>query len=36
MELTVGEKLVGIDFNVGNRGDVADCKNRFAFAIKQL
>ena len=36
MELTVGEKLVGVDFNVGNRGDVADCKNRFAFAINQL
>ena len=36
MELTVGEKLVGIDFNVGNRGDVHECKNRFAFAINQL
>ncbi|PHO20813.1 hypothetical protein CQR79_05310 [Aggregatibacter actinomycetemcomitans] len=33
---THGEKLVGIDFNVGNRGDVHDCKQRFAEAINQL
>lgn len=27
--MTRGEQLVGIDFNVGNRGDVHDCKNAF-------
>lgn len=36
MGLTLGEKLVGVDFNVDNRGDVTECKNRFAFAINQL
>lgn len=34
--MTRGEQLVGIDFNVGNRGDVHDCKTRFAQAIDQL
>lgn len=34
--MTRGEQLVGIDFNVGNRGDVHDCKMRFAHAINQL
>lgn len=34
--MTRGEQLVGIDFNVGNRGDVHDCKLRFAQAIDQL
>ncbi|OOH91870.1 hypothetical protein BMT54_01805 [Pasteurellaceae bacterium 15-036681] len=34
--LTHGEKLVGIEFNVGNRSDVAECKERFAKAIDQL
>ena len=33
---TIGEELVGIDFNVGNRGDVHECKSRFADAINQL
>ena len=34
--MTRGEQLVGIDFNVGNRDDVHDCKVRFAQAIDQL
>ena len=34
--MTRGEQLVGIDFNVGNRGDVHECKTRFAQAIDQL
>lgn len=34
--MTRGEQLVGIDFNVGNRGDVHECKMRFAHAINQL
>lgn len=34
--MTRGEQLVGIDFNVGNRSDVHDCKARFAQAIDQL
>lgn len=33
---SVGEKLVGIDFNPGNIGDVAECKQRFAQAINQV
>ena len=34
--MTYGEELVGIGFNVGNRGDVHECKMRFAHAINQL
>lgn len=34
--MTRGEQLVGIDFNVDNRGDVHKCKMRFAHAINQL
>lgn len=34
--MTRGEQLVGIDFNVGNRGDVHECKMHFAHAINQL
>lgn len=34
--MTRGEQLVGIDFNVDNRGDVHDCKMRFAHAINWL
>lgn len=34
--MTRGEQLVGIDFNVGNRVDVHDCKVLFAQAIDQL
>ena len=34
--MTRGEQLIGIDFNVGNRGDVHECKMRFAHAINQL
>ena len=33
---TIGEKLVGIDFNPSNLGAVAQCKQRFAEAINQL
>ena len=33
---STGEKLVGIDFNPGNIGDVAECKQRFAQAINQV
>ena len=33
---SAGEKLVGIDFNPGNIGDVAECKQRFAQAINQV
>lgn len=35
-ELTHGEKLVGITFNVGNNSAVHVCKKRFADAIDQL
>lgn len=35
-ELTHGEKLVGINFNVGNATDVHTCKTRFAAAIDQI
>lgn len=34
--MTYGEQLVGLDFNVGNREDVHECKQRFAQAIDQL
>lgn len=34
--MTRGEQLVSIDFNVDNRGDVHDCKMRFAHAINCL
>lgn len=33
---TRGELVVGITFNVGGRGDVHECKQRFADAIDQL
>lgn len=35
-EMTRGEKLVSINFNVGGADDVAECKKRFAEAIDQL
>ena len=35
-EMTRGEKLVGINFNVGGSDAVAECKKRFAEAIDQL
>ena len=35
-ELTTGERLVGIGFNVGGDAEVAACKRRFADAIDQL
>lgn len=35
-ELTTGGRLVGIGFNVGNDGEVTECKRRFADAIDQL
>lgn len=35
-EMTHGEKLVGINFNVGGSSAVAECKQRFADAIDQL
>lgn len=35
-ELTKGQKLVGINFNVGGSKDVDECKRRFADAIDQL
>lgn len=35
-EMTRGEKLVSINFNVGGADDVAECKKRFAHAIDQL
>lgn len=36
MNETLGEKLVGITFNVDNLTDVAECKVRFAQAIDQI
>lgn len=35
-ELTKGQKLVSINFNVGGNPDVDKCKQRFADAIDQL
>lgn len=35
-ELTKGQKLVSINFNVGGSPDVDACKQRFADAIDQL
>lgn len=35
-DLTHGEKLVGINFNVGNASVVHECKTRFAQAIDQI
>lgn len=34
--LTEGERLVGINFNVGGDQSVDECKRRFANAIDQL
>lgn len=33
---TIGEKLVGIDFNPDNLGAIAQCKQCFAEAINRL
>lgn len=35
-ELTTGERLVGIGFNVGGDAEVSACKRRFADAIDHL
>lgn len=35
-ELTKGQKLVSINFNVGGNPDVDECKQRFSDAIDQL
>lgn len=34
--MTYGERLVGLSFNVSNREDVHECKQRFAESIDQL